>query len=268
MSSIVIELQRDALNKNVLVSDLLRKSLVAATKLNLPDFKMWIDKEMSAYKATDDFPEYREVTGQVKAFNPYQGGWIPVGFQNPKQGENFSKRKSGQSIAQLESLLQGNKNDQFAMPFSMEVQNDLRESMNYDVEVTLFVQRASLVHIIETVRTIILNWTLKLEEGNILGEGMTFTTEEKRQASSTTYNNVNNFHGNVTDSQVQQGSPHSTQNMVKNELDLEAVKLFLDAFTAAIQKLSLSEETQKEVTAEMATIKGRVKFQGVKVTGA
>ncbi len=39
MGSIVIELRRDALSPDVDVSTLLRKALVIATKLGIPDFK-------------------------------------------------------------------------------------------------------------------------------------------------------------------------------------------------------------------------------------
>ena len=43
MSSLVEELQRDALDSKIYVSDLLRKSLVVATKLNLADFSKWVE---------------------------------------------------------------------------------------------------------------------------------------------------------------------------------------------------------------------------------
>ena len=57
------------------------------------------------------------------------------------------------------------------------------------------VQRSSLVGIVERVRTLILDWTLKLEEEGILGENMTFTAPEIQNAQ--TYRDViiSNFQG-------------------------------------------------------------------------
>jgi hypothetical protein len=42
--SLVLELQQEAMNPGVKVSDLLRKALVVATKLNVNEFKQWIGR--------------------------------------------------------------------------------------------------------------------------------------------------------------------------------------------------------------------------------
>jgi hypothetical protein len=49
MTSLVEELQRDALDSSVSVLDLLRKALVVATKLNIDEFKEWIELELKGY---------------------------------------------------------------------------------------------------------------------------------------------------------------------------------------------------------------------------
>ena len=73
MSSIVIELQQESLNKNISISDLLRKALVVAKKLKISDFEEWITNELNGYEKAEDIPAYRYVAGSVKAWNPHHG---------------------------------------------------------------------------------------------------------------------------------------------------------------------------------------------------
>jgi hypothetical protein len=54
--SLVEELQRDAVNPGVRVSDLLRKALLVPSKLDIPGVPEWIDKELSGYDLADEVP--------------------------------------------------------------------------------------------------------------------------------------------------------------------------------------------------------------------
>ena len=53
---------------------------------------------------------------------------------------------------------------------------------------------ASVMDIVEKVKNTILEWTLKLEEEGVLGEGMRFSDEEKQTAKSIPQT-VNNYYG-------------------------------------------------------------------------
>lgn len=77
MDSIVLELQREALDENVNIETLLRKAYLVAKKLKLKDFEDWINQEMNGYNK--EVPKYREIAGEVKAYNPLRG-WIPIVF--------------------------------------------------------------------------------------------------------------------------------------------------------------------------------------------
>lgn len=104
MASVVIQLQQEALNADVPVSELLRKALVVARKLGQRDFQKWIEGELNGYAGGKDAPVYREVRGQVRGWNPYRG-WIPLIFEDAALGEKLSRRKSSQSITELEHLV-------------------------------------------------------------------------------------------------------------------------------------------------------------------
>jgi hypothetical protein len=253
MPPIVLQLQQEALDRNILVSDLLRKALVIARKLGLVEFQAWVESELSGYrgKAT---PDYREVSGDVRGWNPYNG-WIPLVFEDPKEGEQVARRKTSQSIAELEHLVQGTEGHSLQMPYPQAVQRELSKGFGYETQVSLFTTKTSLIRIIDAVRTIILNWALKLEEDGILGEGLSFTTEE-RDVARKSPQIITNFYGPVQSPQIQQGNETVVQ--VQAAIDLTALAALLDQLKAALPNLGLEQDATTEVTAEIQTIKSQL----------
>lgn len=102
MSSLVEELQRDALDHRVRLSDLLRKAKTIAVKLDLPELEKWVQNELNGYQSGADVPDYRVIIGQLQGFNPFHG-WRPVQFNSTDRAEihqtphNFSSRGVGKS---------------------------------------------------------------------------------------------------------------------------------------------------------------------------
>lgn len=255
MDSIVLELQRDALNKTVAVTDLLRKAYVVAKKLKIPDFEEWANNELNGYGESKTVPKYRMVSGHVKAWNPYHG-WQPVVIDDAEKEKAISSRACGQTIAEIEDLVKGrDANGTFHMPFSGKVLNQLRRAIDFDTEITLITDRTALVRILDSVRNIILNWAMKLEEDGILGEGYTFTQKEKHAVEKHSYN-INNFYGSVEGAQIQQGTSASSQ---MQEFDLEKAHQIHDDIRNAMSELRLSEPLRAEVGAELDTIETQIK---------
>jgi hypothetical protein len=174
MAGIVRELQKEALDKSVRVSDLLRKALLVARKLKVPEMEAWITSELNGYPKDATFPDYRIVTGQIRARNPITGAWLPVMFpENAREDilDSLTRRQSNQSISEIESMVSDPDGDSmFAMPFSNRVQARLMKGTAMDSPPVLIVQVASLHGIVDAVRTAILDWALKLEEKGILGK--------------------------------------------------------------------------------------------------
>ena len=75
--SLVLELQRLALDSNTNVIELLRRAKVVATKLDLDDARVWIDQEIGGYHPPQEVPPYRVVPSQLEVLNPYHG-WHAV----------------------------------------------------------------------------------------------------------------------------------------------------------------------------------------------
>ena len=76
--SLVTEVQREALDRSVPAVDLLRKAFVAARKLKIEGIQSWLKSELNGYSNSEEIPEYRAVHGEIKAFNPYNGMWVPI----------------------------------------------------------------------------------------------------------------------------------------------------------------------------------------------
>jgi hypothetical protein len=200
MSSLIEELQRDALDSSARVSDLLRKAKTIAVKLDLPDLEKWVENELNGYPA-GDVPKYRIVVGQVKGRNPFHG-WQPVQFPNSKAEESFSKRYVFQKAAELESVIASSGDGgQLQIPLVAEAKALLMDATGFNCDFTVMVPLGAAVGILDAVRNALLEWALKLEKSGVRGEGMSFSTDERKKAHETpaVYNikTIETFTGNM-----------------------------------------------------------------------
>lgn len=211
MPSLVLELQAEALDSSVQIADLLRKALVVARKLKIEELEKWISGELNGYRLYKDVPPYRVVQGDIRAQNPVTCAWMPVMFADNAQAAALSTQKVGPSAAELEDLLSRDGGGQLVMSYSPEIAAQLRQNMNVPATPCLIVSPSAVRGILDSVRTIVLNWALKLEEDGITGEGLSFSIAERQIAAAHTYN-IANFFGSVSDSQIQQGTADSNQS--------------------------------------------------------
>jgi len=252
-TSIVLELQTDALNSAIKLSDLLRKSLLVSYKLDLQDFRDWIEQELNGYKATDNIPDYRQLAGEVRCWNPYRG-WMPLIFEDPEESKRLSKRMCSQSIPELEHLLEKPTNESLLhMPFPPEMGSQLSEAVEYETKFSLFVQKVSIKGIIETVRTIVLNWGLNLEKEGILGEGLSFSSKEKEAAKQSPKNTAN-FFGPVYNPHLQQGR----NGIVQVDQKISPIEEFISLLGKELESIGLSVETKTKVEGEIEIIKAQI----------
>jgi AbiTii len=252
MDSIVQELQREAMTSASNISDMLRKSLVVSRKLKIADFESWVNSELTGYKEDlDNIPSYREVKGSLQFFSPYHG-WRPVIIQDEKAEINITTHQIAQPITEIEYLLKG-EGENLVIQLSQEVQNQLvKWTTGRPTEFRVIFGKSQAQQIIDSVRKIILDWSIQLEEDGIMGEGLNFTIEEKQEATKQGYT-VNNFYGPASGVQIQQHTTHSTQTMI-NELDLDKVSNFVSTLRDNLDKIDLEESNKKKVESAIETI--------------
>ena len=77
----------------------------------------------------------------------------------------------------------------------------------FETQFVFETSRSEIYRILSTVRSKILERALFLEENEIIGEGMTFTDEEKKKAQEIKIinNYTNNFYSDVSDIEMKQG---------------------------------------------------------------
>jgi hypothetical protein len=257
--SLVLELQAEAVDGNSSINNLLRKALLVAKKLKVKDFEKWVLSEMNGYARFEEIPDYRVVRGNLKAWNPYYG-YIPYIIQNSKIYDEVSTRKVDSSVSELEHSLE-NTDGTIVVKFHAELENYLMKTQEFPFQPSLHISDSQFKKIIETVRGIVLNWSLQLEEDGILGEGMSFSRNDEEKAAKSTeqiiHQNIYNSGGGHI--QVQQNTQHSSQSMqVSSTID----KNELNDFIAEAKKL-LNEitdpEQRDELDSEIATLEAQAR---------
>jgi hypothetical protein len=266
MTSLVLELQKDAIDSCSKVSDLLRKAYVVAKKLKVKEFAEWIDLELKGYTEAPELPDYRSVTGQVKAFNPYNG-WIPVLLHDHEIAEGLSHNLLKQPVAELENLVESAKSQDMpflTMEFPKKVEQALMKNFDVDFIPALILDVSQVYGAVEAVRNTVLNWALQLEEDGILGEGMTFSDNEKHTAANSTYHITNNI-GTMANSQLQQHTVDSAQSMSNSGIDFEEIRKLIDLIEQKSEDLEMDKDTKVEFLADLQTIKSQLSSSKPKV---
>jgi AbiTii len=189
MTSLVLELQHEAMDPSVRVDDLLRKAVVVATTLGIDDFRIWAAKELQGYAGDPTIPAYRQVTGVVRAFHPSRG-WIPVVVPDKDLQKRLESRAAGEPISELEDLYHdphrgdmlllgpGPENEKLTLedlmelvPYSwvLRIFGDTREYQPGTIP-TLMISRPTIKGILDAVRNEVLLWSFALEGQGIPGE--------------------------------------------------------------------------------------------------
>ena len=257
MSSLVLELQQDILNPDCDVLNALRKAHLIASKLKLTEFDEWLQHELNGYLDIDNIaiPEYREVKGSLKAYNPYRG-WIPAQFINDEIEKTVCVQKMWQSLGELQELYNQCTTSTFTVQFSAEAMATVASLFNTPIPMNyaLHVSVHYLKTIAESVKNCLLEWTIKLEDKGILGEDMRFSQEETTMAK-TVPQQINNYYGTVVNGDVKQSQVVSGDHNTIS-FNYEQANDLIQKIKEAVAKENLSvedRETANELIAETET---------------
>jgi hypothetical protein len=195
--SIIEQIQRDALDQTVRVSDLLRRVKLAATKLGLGAVEDWVEQELNGYGELP-FPNYRVIHGRPVFKRPDGGGWEFIGGAIG----TLSVRHVGQSVASLEELASAPEGATVHFPFSDEMVqklNDNNDTVGYLA--ALDVDRSAIISILDRVRNLVLDWALKMEQAGISGTEFSFNAADRAKAQGATtminIGTIGSFAGNL-----------------------------------------------------------------------
>ncbi|HEL4106455.1 TPA: hypothetical protein UM350_001091 [Stenotrophomonas maltophilia] len=219
MSSLVQEIQRDALDPAVGVSDLLRKALVVSTKLKITVDTAWIKSELSGYGGDVELPKYRELRGIPQVHNP-RHGYMPL--QMPPEMElEFCRLPMGFSVAEVESLLQQNEG-LLRFTFPAPVTAHFLKHMEVKMQPSLAISPSVFHGVLDTVRNRVLQWALDLEGAGVVGDGMSFSPTDVKAAQHVT--TITNNIGSMHNSQLQQlSSGQQSYQIAESREELSAL---------------------------------------------
>jgi hypothetical protein len=173
--SLLREIQNDAVNSNVKVSDLLRKCKVLAYRLSNEDFKTWVDSELNGYELLDGIPSYR-IFNNVTSKGHFSGAFgsglrnadIPSNCFPKEFRESLTTVSLAAPIAEIESLVMGSskKGKLLQQPwdanFVAMFSNKVYEHM-VCVQAWKVIPSTKLEGIVDIVKTKILNFVLEIE---------------------------------------------------------------------------------------------------------
>ncbi|ULH13055.1 hypothetical protein MF265_09975 [Serratia marcescens] len=251
MTALVSELVNAAIDTSVSPADLLRRGLVVARRLAVPEQIDWLNGELNGYDS-EEVPGYRHIQGQLMVENPFHGR-IPF-FAPPEMAALLTDFKVRQSVPELLQLVQSTTALYHHFPVDIEniILKMMFEANGVTMRPTLKFSTVQVQGIIEQVRSRILEWALDLEERGVLGEGMTFTQQEKQIVQPQHYH-----FRDVSSSQIQIGSNGSSQTQTQTGGDMAALSALIELLHDAISQGQVEVEAREELQAELATLKAQ-----------
>lgn len=218
MPSLVISLQEEALAPDVPVTRLLTKAKAIAAKLGLAATTEWIASELGGYSDVEEVPEYRVIYGNL-VYRNLVYGWLPIQPGDEEAEQMFGQRPVTIPVSQMEALVAsaGPDKQDVMIGVSAGLANQLRKEIRLNCEIAYHANISQVVRILDAVRQRVLDWALKLETDGILGEGLSFSQDEKARVTQggdtyniTAHNVVASMghvseHASVTVTQTNQG---------------------------------------------------------------
>lgn len=250
MPALVPELVNAAMDPSTSPSDVLRRALVVARRLGVSELTDWISSELNGYDPKDA-PDYRRVRGELVVVT--QDGIEPLFIPSAALAEVLSNQIVSVPVFDLQKRVQ-NIEKPFCIPFPLGIKDELmviagRQKKGHPA---LMVSAVQIQGILEKVKTRVLEWALDLEAKGILGEGMTFTPQEKQTVQEQHYH-----FGDVSGSQIQIGSNGSHQTQTQTDGDTAALSALIEALREAIQQEHIQAEARAELQAELATLQAQ-----------
>lgn len=237
--SIVLQLQSLASDPNSDIEELLNKALLVSRKLKIKEFREWCELELEGYGGKE-LPTYRKFKGQLKVVNPFHG-YQP--FIIPAElDEIVTAIEVHYSVGEINNLLK-QEGDSYinVLPNEMkQILMEMQRSQGIQLEPKVIFARTQLMGVITKIRTIILNWSLQLEDDGILGEGLKFTKQEKEAAMSVNHYNIQNMQGVV--GHVSGGTINQNNQMNINTMDFDSLAKHLANNNVAFSDIQTLKE--------------------------
>lgn len=255
--SLLREIQNDAVNSDVKVFDLLRKCKILAYRLGNNDFKSWVDLELNGYSSDDLLPDYRILYVGSKG---HFSGSFGSGLRNadiPTYGlPDFLQKECNRAIfmspiATLEGFSANHQDGQLSQSWNPAILAKYGSNMYtgmHCIQAWKVIPVASVIGIIDTVKTKILNFVLEIEAINPeAGEAALNSNPIPQEKVSQIFNI--NISGNVHNLASGNNQSNIQQEVNNNQLPEEFIKLIND-----LRQSDIDNEIASEVSKRIETL--------------
>lgn len=247
----VDELLQEIFDPKRCLSDLLRQALVVSNRIDLPEFRDWIELELNGYKGypLNKLPAYRIAPCRLFGADSPAGPWIAM-----QPDDRFSfllKFPVAQGVSKLEEAL-ANMGPKGCM--QNQLPSDLATLLRPICGFSYFMHQCwkpELAGVIPDIRSELVRRTSMLD---VAGGGRSGRSFLKKETTMSTGNTVN-FYGPAT-ANVQQGNTNAYQ--VVGGVDADSLRRFLADVRSAQKGLGLTQDQNRELSAELATVEAQL----------
>jgi hypothetical protein len=265
--SLLREIQDAAIDSNTELAVLLRKCKVLAARLGSPEFKQWVENELSGYSDIENLPSYRILRVHSKGHfaGPFQSGLryadIPMSCIPEELHEHLSHSYFTQPVAAMESLIKDSTSGSLQESWNPDivaiVGQNIYANMNC-MQAWKVIPTSTMVATLDAVRNKILNFVLEIEaESPAAGEAPVNSNPVPQEKVHQIFNTY--ITGDVQN--VATGSTNVKQKAIKNP---ESEKLF-ETLLKVLNESNADQKVSAELAAtveEMRSTQGTKDFKG------
>lgn len=166
INTLIYQIQNEYENEKD-VYNLLIAGIKLAQKLNFKNVEHWLYLELNGYNDNHELPDYRKISPEIKAFNPYMG-WEPLNIYDQNIANSLKFCSIDMSLPNILNLLRFN-NQSIEFIFCKEVENTLYDYINYDFsdyKISCIINRSDFENILNLTKNNILDFTIELQKRN------------------------------------------------------------------------------------------------------
>ena len=176
------DIRADLVNESASLSNTLRKAKILASQINLPEFKEWLDFELSGYTDTSRVPNYRSLPATNRGtFSGSFGSWvknmpIPVSHLPEPVREHVENLIIHEGVGTLEAMIK-QPSKVWRKDWVQEAVIDARDSLTMTGNLVLVdahqsISGATISGILDNVKNKLLDFILAMQESNITPENL------------------------------------------------------------------------------------------------
>lgn len=166
------------------VADLMSQAAVLARVLRQQRMVDWHKQEQAGYAVDDPLPVYRQLLeGNLVAWNPAQGCWVQAPISDKFEHE-IARRDIRLGLREVsDHLSTSRKSGGERIDFTEQELHDIQQQIHLDAKLAFAMPCRAYAQIVESCRAVLRLWAEDLIAAGISGDGMKFSTDEKRLAA-------------------------------------------------------------------------------------